>query len=304
MLYKDKKKLLIVDGKNLTWRMTDAFSDLSVERDGDDIATGGIHGFLSTIIRLKKQFACNAVVCWEGKNNFRYKIFPDYKKRDEPTEEQLDLIQEVNDQQKRIMAILKHAGIKQYKAVGCEADDIMGTLASKWTLNGTKQAIIYTGDSDLRQCVTDYTLVLSPNRKGSDILYDVNEVYKKDGVWPKYVPDLKALAGDSSDKIPGVLGIGQKTAEKLINQYGSVKKIIKAARKDFKDWPVADRFKPTIVDEKKAILKYKKLTTILNNADKKLIKPKYNKNKLLKHLRFYKLLSIMIPNELINLMEE
>jgi len=302
MLYKDKEKLLIIDGKNLTWRMSDAFSDLSVDKNGEDIATGGIHGFLTALIRLRKKYNCKTVVCWEGKNNFRYKIFPSYKKRDEPTEEQLELINEVAGQEKRIKVILKYAGIKQYKAVKCEADDIMGTIAGDWTKDGTRQAIIYTGDSDLRQCVSDYVLVLSPNRKGAEVLYDVDSVYKKDGVWPKYVSDLKALAGDSSDKIPGVLGIGPKTAVALISQYGTVNKIIKAAKKDLDNWPVSERFKPLIVDDRNMILKYKKLTTILLNAEKKYIKPKKDKIKLLKHLKFYRLASVMVPNELKYLM--
>jgi DNA polymerase-1 len=300
--WKLKPKLLIVDGRNMLWRTTDAFSDLYVEKNGKHIATGGIYGFLSTIIKIWQRYGGKTVVAWEGTNNFRYKLYPNYKNRGPMTPEFEELLEEVNDQQTRVQAILRRAGIEQYKGVECEADDIMGMLAHLWTRTGEGQATIYTADGDLRQCVTVYTWVVSPGRKGKEVVYDVEGVKTKDGVYPKEIPDLKALAGDPSDKIPGLPGIGQVTAAKLVNEFGSIKKIIKASKKESTWNGQSERFRLIVKKNRKDVRLYKKLTKIKKDADYKEIKVKRNKVKLLKHLMYYKFHTLVQPSEMFNLM--
>jgi len=300
--WKHKSKLLIIDGRNLLWRTTDAFSDLHVKKKAGHIATGGVYGFLSTMIRIWDRYGGKTVVAWEGKGNFRFELFPGYKDRGEPTEEMIDLIDEVNDQQKRVQAILRRAGIEQYKGVDCEADDVMGRLAYLWTRRGEDQAVIYTGDSDLRQCVTAYTWVVSPQRKAKEVVYDVNGVKEKDGVYPHYIPDLKALAGDTSDKIPGLPGVGQVTAAKLVNAFGDVEEIITAAKKKATWKDQNERFRLLVKGNKNELRLYKKLTKIKIKAKYHEIETKKSRTETRKHLMFYRFHSLIIPSELQKLM--
>lgn len=301
MIWKNKPKLLIIDGRNLLWRTSDAFSELFVVKNDKHVVTGGIYGFLSNLIKIHQKHGGKTIVAWEGKGNFRFKLYPEYKNR--PKEDWYgELLEEINEQQKRLQSILRLMGVEQYKAVGCEADDVMATLAKRWTLTGENQAIIYTADSDLRQCVDEYVTVVSPQRGGKEEIYNTTKVKEKDGVWPKYIADLKALSGDTSDNIPGVKNIGNVTASKLINAFGTVKKVIKVAKKKDSGWPVTERYRELVINDKKNIKLFKKLTTLLFDAKMKSIKTKRSQRELVKHLMYYKFRSLMSSNELYELM--
>lgn len=304
-MIKNKPKLLILDGRHLLWRSSDAFSTLSAEINGREIGTGGIYGFLSIALRIHRKYGGRTVVAWEGKNNFRYKLYPEYKQRPEPDDEKLLLLQDMREQEQRIKAILRAMGVRQYSGMNCEADDVIATLATRWTKNGTKQAIIYTGDSDLRQLVTYYITVIAPARKGRDVKYDSEAVVDKYLFAPKYIADIKALAGDSSDNIPGAKGIGEKYATELIRKYGDVKKIIKVAKSKSSKvhWPIPERFRKVIVDSRKEILLFKKLTTVQTDADMKEIKIKRDQKRVVGYLKLYKMLSLISPPELSGLMK-
>jgi DNA polymerase-1 len=295
MIWKHKPKLLILDGRHLLWRSSDAFSTLSVEINGEDVGTGGIYGFLSIALRINRKYGGKTVVAWEGKDNFRYRLYPEYKKRPEPDEEKILLLKDMRQQEQRIKAILRAMGVRQYSGVGCEADDVIGTLAKSWTKGGTKQAIIYSGDSDLRQCVTGYTTVIAPV-KGKDVEYDSEAVVNRYLFSPVYISDIKALAGDSSDNIPGAKGVGEKYATELIKKYGDCKAIIRAAKKNKKDWPIPERFK-------KEILLFKKLTRVRTNAGMKEIKVKKDQARVVGYLKLYKMFSLIAPPELRGLMK-
>jgi len=291
----------IVDGKNLLWRMADAFKQLSVEINGKEIATGGIHGFLSTLIRMAQRYGGTTVIAWEGTRNFRYNLFPDYKKRDEPDEEKIQLMDEVKEQEFRLKGILRSMGVLQYFGVGCEGDDVMGTIAKNIESNGC-DVVIYSGDSDLRQLVNENIFVVSPGYKGKAKLYNEEEVVRKHGVTPKQIADLKALAGDTSDKIPGVRGIGEKTAAKLLVSYDNLDSVLAAAKgKGYWDdafWPVSERFKDAIADAEKDVLLFRKLTGIDTNSRLKKIPQKRSQAMLLLYFKAYKLRSLMAPTEL------
>src|SRR5207245_2148450 len=108
---------------------------------------------------------------------------------------------------------------------GFEADDVIGTLARQATAQGV-QTLIVTGDLDATQLVTPTVTVLTPRRSADDItLYDEEAVYERYGLRPEQIPDFKGLVGDTSDNIPGVRGIGEKTATKLLQQYETVEGI-------------------------------------------------------------------------------
>lgn len=298
-----KADLLIFDGRHLLWRTSDAFRDLSAEVGDQVIGTGGIYGFLSVAIRVYQRYGGKVVVAWEGHGNFRRDIYPDYKRKDEPDEDTLELIRDMAGQEKRLMAILRALGVEQYLGKGCEADDVIGRLAHEASKDG-KAVIIYSGDSDLRQLIDDNIRTVSPGYRGDDTVYDKYKVLEKHGVPPGYVADLKALAGDSSDNIPGIKGIGPVTASKLIQAFGGINKVIKAASKATKEeWPVGERFRKPIIEQADDIKLFKRLTTIGTDLDWVCVTPKKNKKTLLAHFMAYRFKSLLAPAEMHELME-
>jgi len=297
-----KTDILIIDGRNLLWRTSDAFSDLSTVVGGEEIGTGGIYGFLSILIRIFNRYGGRVIIAWEGKNNFRYKLYPEYKKRAEPDSDRQEMIADLREQERRLKAILRAMGVEQYFGTNCEADDVMGRLAAFYEQTKS-QVVIYTGDSDLRQLVCKRIAVVAPGFKGQETVYNAEQVKVKHGVAPKRLADLKALSGDSSDNIPGVRGIGQKTAEVLIGKYKGVEGVIKGAKKDTDGWPVAERFRSSILEAIEDIRLYKKLTKIDLNAGMKAIAPKRSQRLLVRHLKAYRFASLIAPLELGTLMK-
>ena len=291
-----KADLLILDGRNLLWRTSDAFKTLSATVNGKEIGVGGIYGFLLSSIRIHQRYGGRVVVAWEGTGNFRYKLYPKYKAKRPTDQAYQDILIEINDQERRLQAILRSMGVAQYLGVDCEADDVMGRLAGLEWPRDRNTTIIYTGDSDLRQLVNSRITVVSPGYRGKDVVYGRQEVHAKHGVYPEYIADQKALAGDSSDNIPGIRGIGPKTANKLIHTYGGIEDIIAGADRNL-GWPVAERFLKPIVDGRDDIRLYKKLTTIWINCKMTQIKPRRNHFTLLNHLRGYGFQSLGMPAE-------
>ncbi len=297
--------LLVIDGRHLLWRTSDAFSDLFVELNGKEVPTGGVYGFLSVLLRVHQRFGGKVIIAWEGVRNFRRDLYPEYKKRDEPDEEKLQLIKEMAEQEKRIKAVLRAIGVRQYYGINCEADDVIGRLSTFG--KGETDVVIYSGDSDLRQLVNDNVFVCAPGFRGKEVLYDSEKVFDKHGVEPVQIADLKALAGDSSDNIPGVKSIGDKTAVKLLTAYGNVEQVVRASKaKGFwgeATWPVAERFQKLIEEHADDVLLFKELTTIKRDAPMKAIKPKRDQKTVLKHFRAYKFRSLTAPAELRGLMK-
>lgn len=303
----------IVDGRNLLWRNADAFSELSAHVDGEDINTGGMYGFTAALLRVKARYRGRIIVAWEGSNNFRFDLYPDYKKKrgeEERTPEQEELIQEVRASEGRLNELLSAAGVRQYYGIGCEADDVMGTIATvanRKNLNVT----IYTGDSDLRQLCRPGIVVASPGR-GKDVVYDARAVKEKHGVRPERLPLLKALAGDSSDGIPGLPGIGEKTAAALVSLYGSLPAINTAASfgtfhnskklSGGDDWPVAERFKKIVWEGREQTKLFLELTKIRTNVKLKPVPIDQDKKEVIRLLNLYKFRSLSSASELLEIM--
>jgi DNA polymerase-1 len=298
-----KNHIVIIDGKNLLWRNSDAFSELTAYVDGEDINTGGMYGFVAGLIRINARYRGRVIVAWEGKNNFRFDLYPQYKNRDKKTKDQSELAEEVRENEGRLVEFLSFAGVRQFYGVGCEADDVMGTIATTAKKKGLN-SIIYTGDSDLRQLVDSNVLVASPGR-GGDIIYDSKAVKRKHGVVPKRLPILKALSGDNSDNIPGLSGIGDKTAASLVSLYGSLKSINIAANPEMKseDWPVAERFKEIVWNGRNDSELFLKLTTIKIDAKLKSVPVCKDKKEVVRLLKAYKFRSLSSAAELLSIMD-
>jgi DNA polymerase-1 len=216
----DKKDLFLIDGYALIYRAYFAFikSQLST-RSGEK--TGAIFGFTSFLLRILDRYIPQywAVVLDTQEPTFRHKLFPDYKATREKMPEELQ------DQLPRIREILLALRIPVLELEGYEADDIIGTLSRKGVKKGLR-VVIVSGDKDFYQLVGDDVILLNPGKRNrADDWMDVKGVVEKLGVPPDKIIDLLALMGDSSDNVPGVPGIGRKTAEKLIKEFGGLSEL-------------------------------------------------------------------------------
>ena len=208
-------KLLLVDGSALLHRAYHAYPPLT-SRTGEIV--GAVYGVTSILISvLTSEKPTQVVVAWDlPKPTFRHEKYVGYKaqrpKADTEMVEQIPMVKEV----------IKTMGLVQVEQEGYEADDIIGTLANKQE----GEILILTGDQDTMQLVNERVRVLTP-AKGANppVLYGPDEVWNKYGVHPSQIVDYKALVGDTSDNIPGVAGIGPKTAANLIKMFGSLKRI-------------------------------------------------------------------------------
>lgn len=298
--------VLVLDGRHLLWRTSDAFRDLSAEVEGETITTGGIYGFLSVALRVHNRYGGRVFVAWEGRTNFRLDLYPSYKRRDERrSDDDLELIKEMAHQERLLIELLSAMGARQFRGVGYEADDVIGTIASAYKKRGT--VVIYTGDSDLRQLVGDGVVVVSPTtqgkNRGQDVVYDTAKVEERHGVPPWLLAQLKALAGDSSDNIPGVPGVGPKTAATLLQHYGSLRGVLTGAFKDDdRDWPATERFRQLVRAHVRDVPLYYRLTKIRTDAKTDMIHPCREQGEVVRLLTLYKFRTLCGPAELHGLM--
>ena len=212
-------KFLIIDGSSLIHRAFFALPPLT-NRKGQH--TGAVYGFLRMFHKLLQdvQPRCVAAAFDKSRKTFRTKLFADYKGQRKPTPPEL------KEQFPLCMEVLESMGIPALELDDYEADDIIGTFAKK--ADPSVEVYIVTGDRDELQLIDDRTRVMYTKKGISDIkLYD-KEAFAEDyeGLVPLQLIDLKGLMGDTSDNIPGVPGVGPKTALKLIAEYGSVEKVL------------------------------------------------------------------------------
>ncbi|MFB6466076.1 5'-3' exonuclease H3TH domain-containing protein [Cytobacillus sp. Hz8] len=217
-----KPKLMLVDGMALLFR---AFFATAVSGqfmfNSKGIPTNGVNGFVKHFLTAVSSFQPSHVaVCWDmGSKTFRNELFPDYKgNRSEPPQElipQFDLVKEVVE-----AFDVPNIGLKGY-----EADDCIGTLAKKYCANANIH--IVTGDRDILQLLDDQiSVVLLQKGFGNYLVHTKDSFYEEKGIYPTQMIDLKAFMGDSSDNYPGVKGIGEKTALKLLQQYHHVEGVV------------------------------------------------------------------------------
>lgn len=220
------KLFLLVDGHAVIYRAYHAYPDLT---DPNGMLVNAVYGFTRILLTaIRDREPEYLAVAFDHKDpTFRHDSFKDYKAHREAMPD--DLIPQI-EVIKRVVTALN---IPQFELAGFEADDLVGTLSlqaeqlTKQTTADDITSLIVTGDKDLLQLVTDKTEVFMPARGklGKDMVYTPSKVQEKMGVTPEQVPDLKGLMGDSSDNIPGVKGIGPKTAAKLINHFGSIEQL-------------------------------------------------------------------------------
>jgi DNA polymerase-1 len=213
-------KLVLIDGHAIIHRAFHAVpEDLSTSSGEPVNATFGFTSMLmKALIEEKPEFI--AVTFDLPTPTFRHIHYPQYKAQ-RPT-----LPDNMRPQFARIREMVQAFGIQIYEHAGFEADDVLGTLSVQATQLGV-DSIIYTGDMDTLQLVNEHVLVKVAKRGISEVTdYDVPEVMARYGFSPKILPDFKGLVGDKSDNIPGVPGIGEKTASRLLTEYGDLEGIL------------------------------------------------------------------------------
>ena len=214
------KTLILIDGHALAYRCFFALERTRMQTT-DNTPTWAVYGFLKSIFDLLRNVQPDAIAVSfdKGRETFRLKEYPEYKANRQSMPDSL------RTQLGLIIEGVKALDIPIYQIAGFEADDVIGTITKKASELGHK-TLILTGDQDSFQLISSEASVsvLIPS-KGELIEFDRNKVHEKLGVWPEQIADYKGLSGDSSDNIPGVKGIGEKTTVKLLEQFGSLENV-------------------------------------------------------------------------------
>ena len=209
-------RLLVIDGNSIVNR---AFYAIRILSTKDGQFTNGIYGFMNILIKLREE--CNpdhVAIAFDLKApTFRHEMYSEYKAG------RKGMPDELRSQMPILKNLLTLLGYTVVEKEGYEADDILGTLSA--SCKGDDKCFIATGDRDSLQLISDSTSVFLASTKmgkATTVLYDKAKLMEEYGVKPQGMIEIKALMGDSSDNIPGVAGIGQKTAGELIKNYGSI----------------------------------------------------------------------------------
>lgn len=218
---KQKKRLVLIDGHALLHRAFHAMPDLTTSK-GERVEA--IYGFLRMLLKVIDDFQPThlAIAFDRPVPTFRHKMFADYQAQRPPMEESLKV------QQERLRQVIQGMEIPIYELDSYEADDLVGTLADQ-VIEDKGEAIIITGDRDLLQLVRGEKIKICTPRRGlsDSVVWNERAFIEKYGFKPQQLVDFKGLVGDSSDNYPGVAGVGEKTAKKLLTKYSSLEEVYK-----------------------------------------------------------------------------
>ena len=291
---KKNDHVYLIDGSGYIFRAYYALPPLSRKSDG--LPTGAVSGFCNMLFKLLEDAKSNqnkdkpthfAVIFDSARKNFRNEIYSDYKgNRSEAPE---DLIPQFDYIRKSVLAF----NLPSVELINYEADDLIATYSEQIIEKGANVTIV-SSDKDLMQLYKKNIRIYDPMKNK---FINEEDIYNKFGVTPDKVIDVQSLAGDSSDNVPGVAGIGIKTAAELINIYGNLENLLKNA-KNIKQ----NKRRETLIENKEKAIISKKLVTLKKDVPVKdkiesFILKDIDKNKLYKFLRemeFNRLLSSAI----------
>lgn len=211
------EKLLLIDGSNHAFRVFHAMPRMTA----GGVHTGALLGFANMLRKLEREYSPkHLVVVFDKGPSFRTQLFPEYKGH------RPEMPEELREQWPKFQELVEAWGYKYLVMEGIEADDIIGTLAHRWA-GPEMDVIVVSGDKDLMQLVNEHITILDVMK---DLKIDRSGVIERFGVPPERVIDVLGLAGDSSDNIPGVRGVGEKTAADWVAKYGDLDAVIFNAR--------------------------------------------------------------------------
>jgi DNA polymerase I len=249
-----KKKLVLIDGNSIAYR---AFFALPLLNNDKGVHTNAVYGFTMMLMKIMEdEKPTHMLVAFDaGKTTFRHKTFAEYKGGRQKTPPEL------SEQFPFIRELLDAYGISRYELENYEADDIIGTLSLIAEQDGFEVKVI-SGDKDLTQLASENTTV-GITRKGiTDIEeYTPSHVNEKYGLTPDQIIDMKGLMGDNSDNIPGVPGVGEKTAIKLLKEFSTLEKLLESI-----DQVNGKKLKEKLGEFKEQALMSKELATIERKA--------------------------------------
>lgn len=248
-------KIVLVDGNNLMFRsyFATAYTG-NLMKNSKGQVTNALYGFANMINKiLKEEEPSYMAVAFDIGKTFRHEVYKDYKAGRQKTPEEL------KSQMPIAKEMLTAMGIKYLELEGYEADDIIGTLSERANQDPEWDALLVTSDHDYLQLITDVTTVKMLRPK--DYIKYTPSVFKEEyGIDPIKVIDLKALMGDSSDNIPGVPGVGEKTALKLLQEYGTLDNLYEHVEE------VKGKLKDKLIENKESAYFSYKLATIIKDA--------------------------------------
>lgn len=270
MTKSSKKTIVLLDAHAILHRGYHAMAGFAT-RDGKP--TGALYGFVTMVLRIYDDIKPDYIAaCFDlPKPTFRHLSYDGYKAGRQKSDDALiTQIQEA-------YSLCEALSIPVYQEEGFEADDLLGTLSEQLKKEKNTRVIIASGDMDTFQLIDGDKVTVYTLKKGNDAaLFTEQSVIERFGFPPKYIPDYKGLAGDTSDNIIGIKGIGDKTATELIKKYGTIEAMYKVLRKD-RTKLLDDGFKERIVKlleegEEEALFS-KTLATIRRDAPKKYNEP-------------------------------
>ncbi len=239
---KTKKRLILLDAHAILHRAYHALPDFAAP-SGEP--TGALYGVVTMVLKIVEDFNPDYMVaCFDlPEPTYRHDAFEGYKAKREKTDD--TLVSQII----RSRDIFAAFGIPIYEMVGFEADDLLGTIAHQTKEMDDLEIIIASGDMDTMQCVDGKRVRVYTLKKGikETVIYDEKAVIERYGFPPNLVPDYKGLRGDPSDNIPGIVGIGEKTATDLITKFGGIDSIYKKLKKDEQKFIEAG-IKPRIIN--------------------------------------------------------
>lgn len=271
--------LILMDGHAMVYRAWHAIKQpLTIRNTGEEV--GAVFGFLNTFLRcLEDLQPTHCAIAFDVSGpTFRHVEYDAYKAQRPP------MPPELYPQFDRIRHIMDAFGIPIFEYKGYEADDVLGTLCRQ-AEEQDMETMVLTGDTDELQLVSNRVRVLLSYSVQGKVVYDVAKVRERyGGLGPNVIPDIKALQGDTSDNIPGVPGVGTKTAIRLLNEYQTVEGIYQNLRK-----VTPPRIQKSLEDHKELALKGKFLTTIVRDVPLKLDMKKaefwrYNRSEVVESL--------------------
>ena len=256
-------RVLLIDGLSLLYR---AYYSSRIEYNSHKEPINALKKYLTTINNICSEYPCDEIiVCEDAPRDtlYRQKLFGEYKQgRKRPPDEFL--------QQKNILfGFLRKIGFPVVGISGYEADDIIGTMSKSLSEEG-HYVLIASPDKDMYQLLTNDRIAMirhNPMTHSQQLLYR-DDIYRENGYWPEQVVDLKILAGDSSDNIPGVPKCGFKNAVKILKKYGTITEL--TSNQDVSD-PMEVRAKEYILEHSDTIEMFRDIITIQTNIDPEMI---------------------------------
>ncbi len=259
-------KIVLIDGNALVHR---AFHALPALTSAKGVVTNAVYGFTSILLKMIRDIKPKYIAATFdlAGPTFRHEQFEEYKSH------RIKAPDELYKQIPLVKKVLATFGIPVYELQGYEADDLIGTLAARAKKEKDTQVIIVTGDLDTLQLVDNKKVMVYTLRKGmtDTVMYDADAVFARYGLTPVQLNDFRGLKGDPSDNIPGVPGIGEKTAAQIIQKFGSLDGLYKAIEGKvpkfqslkFKSFKVSDKLKEKLLANKDQAYFSKQLSQII-----------------------------------------